>query len=45
MRAGNPGAAVYFRRDVKGENKKELEERRKNKLKQHGVTKGEILLP
>lgn len=41
------GAAVYFRRDMKGgKKKKELEERkkkRKNKLKQHGVTRGEIL--
>lgn len=41
------GAAVYFRRDMKGGGgEKELEERkkkRKNKLKQHGVTRGEIL--
>lgn len=38
---------MYFRRDIKGKGGgrkiEELEERRKNKLKQHGLTKGKIL--
>lgn len=36
------GASVRFVRDRK---EKELEERRKNKPKQHGVTEGEVLPP